>query len=173
MCMVQQGMLSERVGSIHSRKHYVCASLVENAVCTCCALCRSMKKGLCKVTSKKTDVRESQGWRHWQEAQAWRDSLVSLLFQPCSSLRGCLSFSLSHCQHYLSYSYYHYVLHCSPPCVHTSASVAWPYMACQRGHMQCIRITWMGRTWSVSRSVGRLVGQSVSRSVGWSMHVFP
>ena len=37
MCMMWDGMLSERVGSIHASKHFVCASLVQNAVCTCCA----------------------------------------------------------------------------------------------------------------------------------------
>ena len=64
MCMVRRSMLSERVGSMNTHKHYVCASLVQNAVCMCCALYRSVKKGLCKVTGKKTDVRESQGWRN-------------------------------------------------------------------------------------------------------------
>ena len=54
--MARHGMLSERVGSIHACKHYVCARLVQNPVCTCCALCRSVKKGLCKVTGEKTDV---------------------------------------------------------------------------------------------------------------------
>ena len=29
-------------------------------------VCSSVKKGLCEVTSKNTDVRESQGWRHQQ-----------------------------------------------------------------------------------------------------------
>ena len=54
--MARHGMLSERMGSMHARKHYVCARLVQNPVCTCCALCRSVKKGLCKVTGEKTDV---------------------------------------------------------------------------------------------------------------------
>ena len=40
--MVRGGMLSERVGSMHARMHYVCASLVHNVVCTCYA---SVKKG--------------------------------------------------------------------------------------------------------------------------------
>ena len=66
MCMARHGMLSEKVGSMHTRKHYVCASLVQNAVYTYCALCRSVKKGLRKVTGEKTDVRESQGWQHRQ-----------------------------------------------------------------------------------------------------------
>ena len=34
MCMMWHGMLSERVGSKHARKHFMCASLVQNAVCT-------------------------------------------------------------------------------------------------------------------------------------------
>ena len=62
------GMLSEKVGSMHARKNCVCANLVQNSVCMCCALCRSVETGLCKVTSKKMDVRESQGWQH-QQAQ--------------------------------------------------------------------------------------------------------
>ena len=53
MCMARHGMLSKRVGSMHACKHYMCASLVQNAVCTCCALCRSVKKGLCKVAGEK------------------------------------------------------------------------------------------------------------------------
>ena len=59
--MVRHCMLRERVGSMHTRKRCVCASLVQNAVCTCCALCRSVKKGLCEVTSKKIDIRHRQG----------------------------------------------------------------------------------------------------------------
>ena len=35
------GMLSERAGSMDARMHYVCASLVQNAVCTLC-LCRKV-----------------------------------------------------------------------------------------------------------------------------------
>ena len=37
MCRARHGMLSERVGFMHARKHYVCASLVQNSVCTCCS----------------------------------------------------------------------------------------------------------------------------------------
>ena len=44
MCMVWHGMLSERVGFVHARKQHVCTGVVQNAVCACCALCRSMKK---------------------------------------------------------------------------------------------------------------------------------
>ena len=38
--MVRHVMLTERVGSMHTHKHYVCTSLVQNAVCMCCDLCR-------------------------------------------------------------------------------------------------------------------------------------
>ena len=62
------GMLSKKVGSMHARKNYVCATLVQNAACMCCALCRSVEKGLCKVTGEKMNVCESQEWRH-QQAQ--------------------------------------------------------------------------------------------------------
>ena len=33
--VVQRGMLSERVGSMHARMHYMYVSLVQNALCTC------------------------------------------------------------------------------------------------------------------------------------------
>ena len=40
------GMLSERVGSMHARMpHYVSISLVQNAVCTCCAYVGKCEKG--------------------------------------------------------------------------------------------------------------------------------
>ena len=39
------GMLSERVGSMHPRMHYVSVSLVQNAVCTCCAYVGKCEKG--------------------------------------------------------------------------------------------------------------------------------
>ena len=54
--MARRGMLSERVGSMHAhaRMSYVCASLVQNGVCTCCLYVESVKKALCKVTGQKT-----------------------------------------------------------------------------------------------------------------------
>ena len=39
------GMLSMRVGSMHPRMHYVSVSLVQNAVCTCCAYVGKCEKG--------------------------------------------------------------------------------------------------------------------------------
>ena len=47
------GMVSERVESMDARMYYVCVSLVQNAVCTCCAYVGSVKKGLCEVTGEK------------------------------------------------------------------------------------------------------------------------
>ena len=41
--------------------HYVCISLAENAVCTCCAYVGSVRKGLYEVTGEETGVRETQG----------------------------------------------------------------------------------------------------------------
>ena len=90
MCMAQHGMLSERVGSMHARKHYVCTSLVQNAVCRCCALCRSVKKGLCKVTGEKTDVHESQATptrKHKYEEIHWSLSRSSLAVR-CAGVSG-------------------------------------------------------------------------------------
>ena len=43
------------------------------------------EKGLCKVTGEKTDVRESQGWRHWQEST----SMKRFAGLSCSSLTVC------------------------------------------------------------------------------------
>ena len=100
----------------------------------------------CEVTGEKS-------WRTWnprmhgdtdKEVQVWRGSLVSLSFQPCSSLRGCLCFLLSHCRRSQSCSYHHYALHCSHEC----GMAAW-----QRGYVQHISITWMGQPRSVGRSM--------------------
>ena len=85
----------------------------------CCALCRSEKKGLCKVTGKKTDVGESATptWKHKYEEVRW--------FLSHSSFTFCCA-ALSHCRCSWCYSYHHYALHCSPPHVHMSTSMAWP-----------------------------------------------
>ena len=47
------GMLSKREGSMHARMHYVCVSLVQNAVYTRCAYVGKCEKGLCEVTGEK------------------------------------------------------------------------------------------------------------------------
>ena len=39
------GMLSKRVGSVHTHMHYVCVSLVQNAVCMCNAYVEKCEKG--------------------------------------------------------------------------------------------------------------------------------
>ena len=39
--------LNERVESVYARMDYACASLVQNAVCTCCVLCRKVQKRVC------------------------------------------------------------------------------------------------------------------------------
>ena len=64
--MARHGMLSERVGSMHAHicMHYVCASLVQNAVWTCCAYVEKCEKGF--VWSDWRQKRESQGWGHRQ-----------------------------------------------------------------------------------------------------------
>ena len=151
MCMARHGMLSDMVGSMHACKHFVCARLVQNAVCTCCAYVVVKKRVCVKWPLRKLTYVKVKDGDTDKEAQVWRDSLISLSFQPRSSLCGCLSFSLSHCRRSQSYSFYQYALHCSPPRAHTSASVAWPYMACQHGHMQ--RIYHMNGTDTVGRSV--------------------
>ena len=50
--MARHGMLSERVGSMHAHicMHYMCASLIQNAVWTCCAY---VERVLCEVTGEK------------------------------------------------------------------------------------------------------------------------
>ena len=36
-----------------ARMHYVCVSLVQNEVCTCCDYVGKCEKGLCEVTDEK------------------------------------------------------------------------------------------------------------------------
>ena len=156
MCMARNGMLSERVGSMHARKHYVCTSLVQNGVCTCCALCRSMKKCLCKVTGEKTDVRESQGWRHRQGSASMK-RFAGLSLVPASQFVAQVSqlfaFPLSA---FLVLLLSPLRTALSPPRAHTSASCGNAYMVCQRGHMQRICITVrVNGTDTVGRSVGQ------------------
>ena len=95
-----------------------------------------------------------------KEAQVERGSLVSLSFQLRNSLCRCLNFLFSHCRCTWSYSCHHYTLHCSPPCAHTSACVAWPHMACPAwGTCNVFVLHEYGL------SVGRLVGRSVDARV--------
>ena len=131
---------------MHPSMHYVSISLVQNAVCTCCPYVGKCEKGFVwsNRREKLTYVNPRMHGNTDKEAQVWRGSLVSLSFQPRSSLRGCLCFSLSHHRRSQSCSYHHYALHCSHEC----GMVAW-----QCGHVQRISITWMGRTQSVSRLV--------------------
>ena len=132
---------AKRKGGVYAHL-YACVS-VQNVVSTCCAYVGNCEKGLCEVTREKN-------WRTWNPRDAWRHrqgrrgSLVSLSFQPHSLLRGHLCFSLSHHRRSQSCSYHHYALHCSHEC----GMAAW-----QRGHVQRISITWMGRTQLVGRSV--------------------
>ena len=100
-------------------------------------------------------------------AQVCRDSLISLSFQFHSSLRRCLSFSLSHCWCSWSYSYQNYALHCSPPCAHTSASVAWPYS--MPAWARATYLYHVNGTDMVGRTDGRSDGRTVGRTDGWSV----
>ena len=141
MYMAQHGMLSERVGSMHAHKHYVCTSLVQNAVCRCCALCRSVKKGLCKVTGEKTDVHESQTTptrKHKYEEVRWSLSHSSLAVRCGVSQLFALPLLA-----FRSYSY-----HCT---VH---------------HNTCTRaLAWHGLIWHASMGTCKI---SVSRE--WDGH---
>ena len=62
------GMLSERVGSMHPCMHYVSVSLVQNAVCTCCAYVGKCEKGFVwsNRREKRTYVKSKDAWRHRQ-----------------------------------------------------------------------------------------------------------
>ena len=112
MCMVRHCMLSERVASMHTRKCCVCASLVQNAVCTCCASCRSVKKGLCKVTGEKIDIRELKPrmatltrklkyevvcWSLSHSNLAVRCAGVSAFRFPIVGILGLLAITTTHC----------------------------------------------------------------------------
>ena len=77
-----------------------------------------------------------------------------LSFQPCSSLRGCLCFSLPHRRHSQSCSYHDYALHCSH-----DMSVAWQRRV----------VAWAHATYQYHVNGMDTVGQSVGRS----MHVIP
>ena len=166
MCMAWHSMLSERVGSMHARKHFVCTSLVQNAVCTCCAYVVVWKRVCVKWPARTLTYVKAKDGDTDKGAQVWRDSLISLSFQFDSSLHRCLSFSLSHCRRSQSYSYQNYALHCSP-CAHTSASMAWPYSmpawACATYPYHVNGTDMVGR--SDERSVGRTDGQSVDACV--------
>ena len=121
----------------------------------CCALCRSEKKGLCKVTGKKTDVRESatSTWNRKYEEVRW--SLFHSSFAFCCAV-------LSHCRYSWCYSYHHYALHCSPPHVHASTSMAWPMalygMPAWAHATYLYNVNW-------TDTVGQLDGQSVGQLV--------
>ena len=71
---------------------------VQNAACTSCTYLGKCEKGLVwsDRRDKLTYMKPKNAQRHRQE---WRGSLVSLSFQPHSSLRRCLCFSLSHRRH--------------------------------------------------------------------------
>jgi len=99
------------------------------------------------VTSEKNYCTWKDGDTN-MEAQVGRGSLVSLLFQPRSLLRGCLlCFSPSHRRRSRSCSYHHYYSLLLTTLFTTARmNVAW-------GGSVGISITWLGQTWSVGRSV--------------------
>jgi len=87
-----------------------------------------------------------------KEAQVWRGSLISLSlsFQPRSSLRGCLCFSLFHHRHSWSCSYHHYALHCSH-----ERRMAW-----QHGGMgMCNQIRATKRDWKRAKNLRANAGK--------------
>ena len=137
---------------MHARKHYVWASLFQDAVRTCCALCKSVKKGLCKVTGEKT-MKAKDGDTD-KEAQVERGSLVSLFVIRCAGVSafcfpivgvlGLTAVTTMHC------TVHHHV--------HTRA-LAWHGLTwrAQRG----ARPTYPYHVNIVSRSVGRSVDARV------------
>ena len=170
--MARHSMLRKRVGSTHACMHSVCVSLIQNAVCMCCACVEKYENG--DWRENLTYVKAKDGDTGYRQRSARMKVRWSLSFQPRSSLCGCLCFSLfnrwhsrscsyhshcwhsrscsyhSHCWHSWSCSYHHYVLHCSH-----ERGMAW------HGSVGTCNI-------SVSREWDRH-GQSVSRS----MHVVP
>ena len=79
--------------------------------------CRKVWKRVCvKLSGRKTDVRETQGWRHLQGSGSMkRFADLSLVLASQFVLRVSL-FSLSHRQRSQPCSYHHYTLHCSREC---------------------------------------------------------
>ena len=138
--------LSERVGSMKTRMHYVFASLVQDAVCTCCALRRKVWKRVCVkwLAREKKTYLEGQQQRH---GSANMKRFAGLSLVPTSQFIEQVSpvpfvFPSS------AFS----VLWLSPlrTALFTTTHIAWHSVAAwARVH---ISITWMGWTWSVGRS---------------------
>jgi len=148
-------MLSERVGSMDARMHYVCVSLVQNAACTSCESVGKCEKGFVWSERREipSDVRETQGCmatptrKCKYEEVRWslsRSSLavccvgVSAFRFPVVGVLSLVAISTTHCT------------------VHMS--VAW-----QCGSVGTCNIS-VSHEWD---GHGRLVGQSVGRCM-WS-----
>ena len=156
MCMMRHGMLSKRVGSMHAHKHFVCASLVQNAVCTCCAYVVVWKRVCVKWLARTLTYMKAKDGDTDKGAQVWRDSLFSLSFQfqsfdcagvsafrfPIVRVLGLIAIITTHC------TVHHHA--------RTRAQVWHGLTACQHGHVQRIPYHVNGMD-----------------MVGRSMHVFP
>ena len=144
---------AKREGGVYGRPYAlrVRKSCPECSVHMLC-LCRKVWKRACvKWPARKTDVRETQGCMHGdtdKEAQVWRGSLVSHLFQSRSLLCGCLCFLLSHRRRSQSCSC-HTTTHCT---VHMS--MAWRHGSIGTCNLSVSR-EWDGHGRSISRSVGQ------------------
>ena len=87
MMIIAGGEPELRVGSMHVCMHYVCASLVQNAVCTCCTY---VKRVCVEWTTRKTEVHESQGWWHRQGSASMK-RFAGLSLIPASQFVARLS----------------------------------------------------------------------------------
>ena len=145
-------MLSERVGSMHARMHYVCVKSCPECSVHMLYLCRKCEKGLVwiKWLARKTDICETQEFmatltrkRKYEEVR-WSLSHSSLAVRCAgiSAFRFPIIDVLS-----LVATYHDYTLHCS----HERG------MAAPRGSVGTCNISvsheWDGH----GRSVGRLV----------------
>ena len=139
-------MLSERVGSMHARMHYVCMKSCPECSVRMLFLCRKVWERACvKWLVRKTDVRKTQGCRLHRQGSASMKRFAGLCF--LLSHRWC-----SQCC-----SYHNYTLHCS----HERG------MAAPRGNVGTCNVS-VSREWDRhSRSVDRSVCRSVGRCT-WS-----
>ena len=137
-------MLSERVGSMDARMHYVCVSLVQNAACTSCESVGKCEKGFVWSERREipSDLRETQGCMttptrkcKYEEVPA-SQFIVSAFCFPIVGVLSLVAITATHCTIHMS--------------------VAWQHGSVGTCNLSVSR-EWDGHGWSV----------------GWSMHVVP
>ena len=131
---------------MHAHKNFVCAILAQNAVCTCCAYVVVWKRVCVKWLARTVTYVIAKDGDTDKGAQVWRDSLISLSHSsfavrcagvsafcfPIVRVLGLIAIVTTHC------TVHHHA--------RTRAQAWHGLTACQHGHVQRIRIMWMGRT---------------------------